>query len=553
MEVRRPEVPKSRYPLIPLLLLACGVAHAQKPVIYPNGVVNAASLEGSLKGEALLVGGSVFSILGENLAVSEQYAPGAPLPKALGGTSVTVDGIDAPLFFVSPGKINFQVPYAVSKRVGERIPVSVTTSEGTSDPVLAFVQEDSPATWVQGGGACGQGLIQHLSSDGSMALNSPDHSLSPGSFFTVFGTGLGVRTPPDDGQPALDWPPIYLSSAPTVFLLRELGHPPYGKAFTWSIGLVPGLVGVTYIVAQLDDDAQEGCAVPLRVGTRWGFSPPVAVSIRKGGGPCQDAPPVSFANLNWRKVVTFSPESPSGVEEASFTGSFSSAPENLGAYPDGPDLPFGGCRCGGLSTPFSPRCPRTGLTTLDAGTLTLAGLPGEPVALPPSPPSDETQYSAALPPGSLEGGILRITTEGGADVGPFETEVTVPPPIQITTPLAPGTVIDFHRPFIVNWTGGQPDTLVRMRLIAYNDQEGVFGVGCDCPVLGAAETVRVDMRNPTGNEVILDISQRSENAEVVVTVTPLTSKSTRFGAPGLTLDGKHAWSYEYRFKGLKIR
>ncbi len=46
---------------------------------------------------------------------------------------------------------------------------------------------------------------------------------------------------------------------------------------------------------------------------------------------------------------------------------------------------------------------------------------------------------------------------------------------------------------------------------------------------------------------------RSENAEVVLTVSPLTSKLTRFTAPGLTREGRHEWSYEYRFKGLKIR
>jgi uncharacterized protein (TIGR03437 family) len=133
---------------VPFLLAATGGVFAQKPVIDRNGVVNAASYGGSVKGEALVVGGAIFSIFGENLAEPElRFGP--PLPTTLGGTSVTVGGIAAPLFYVSPGQINFQVPQAIGPvcggascpggRVGERIRVVVTTGAGASDPVLAFV------------------------------------------------------------------------------------------------------------------------------------------------------------------------------------------------------------------------------------------------------------------------------------------------------------------------------------------------------------------------------------------------------------------------------
>jgi hypothetical protein len=148
---------------------------------------------------------------------------------------------------------------------------------------------------------------------------------------------------------------------------------------------------------------------------------------------------------------------------------------------------------------------------------------------------------------------MRVTAAGGSQVGGFDTAVTAPPPIQVTTPLAPGTVIDFHRPFSVAWSGGHPDALVRMRLIAYRDQEGIFGRECQCPVIASEGIARLDLYNPSGNEAILQTGIRSENAEVVLTVTPLASKITRFTAPGLTREGRHEWSYEYHFKGLKIR
>jgi hypothetical protein len=129
----------------------------------------------------------------------------------------------------------------------------------------------------------------------------------------------------------------------------------------------------------------------------------------------------------------------------------------------------------------------------------------------------------------------------------------VPPPIQVTTSLAPGTVIDIHRPFSVAWSGGNPDTVVRMRLIAYQDQEGIFGNACDCQVLATEGMAKLDVGGNKEGEVMLKIFTRSENAEVVLTVTPRTSKLTRFTAPGLTREGRHEWSYEYHFKGLKIR
>jgi hypothetical protein len=149
-----------------------------------------------------------------------------------------------------------------------------------------------------------------------------------------------------------------------------------------------------------------------------------------------------------------------------------------------------------------------------------------------------------------------VVGAGGTGVGAFETNVTLPPPIQVTTSLAPGTVIDYYRPFSVAWTGGSPDTLVRMRLIAYDDQEGIRGSDCHLPVLATAGAAMLDVySNPATKptEVTLLIGKRSENAEVVLTITPLTSKVTRFAAPGLTGEGKHEWSYEYHFKGLKIR
>ena len=67
--------------------------------------------------------GGIFSIFGRNLASGLVTASTTPLPLELGGVRVEVNGVAAPLYFVSPGQINAQMPYetaagAATVRVG---------------------------------------------------------------------------------------------------------------------------------------------------------------------------------------------------------------------------------------------------------------------------------------------------------------------------------------------------------------------------------------------------------------------------------------------------
>ena len=50
------------------------------------------------------------SIYGLGFAAGTAAAPGQPWPVSLGGVSVTIDGREAPLLYVSPVQINFEVP-----------------------------------------------------------------------------------------------------------------------------------------------------------------------------------------------------------------------------------------------------------------------------------------------------------------------------------------------------------------------------------------------------------------------------------------------------------
>lgn len=74
------------------------------PVVDSGGIVSAAS------GSAALSAGAIVTAYRAGLASGTVIADGIPWPTTLGGVSVLVNGISAPIYFVSPGQIAFQPP-----------------------------------------------------------------------------------------------------------------------------------------------------------------------------------------------------------------------------------------------------------------------------------------------------------------------------------------------------------------------------------------------------------------------------------------------------------
>ena len=78
------------------------------PLISTGAVVNVGNYaqESIAPGDIAAVFGDQFAPAGSALSNS-----GVPLPTSLGGVQVLVNGMPAPLYYVSPGQINFQIPY----------------------------------------------------------------------------------------------------------------------------------------------------------------------------------------------------------------------------------------------------------------------------------------------------------------------------------------------------------------------------------------------------------------------------------------------------------
>lgn len=86
------------------------------PEVNYGGVANAASFDA-----AALAPGTVATLFGLGLGAGTASASQVPLPTELNGVRVLVDGVAAPLFFVSPSQINFQIPQGLSGVVTVRV------------------------------------------------------------------------------------------------------------------------------------------------------------------------------------------------------------------------------------------------------------------------------------------------------------------------------------------------------------------------------------------------------------------------------------------------
>lgn len=82
--------------------------------------------------DAVVSPGCLIGFFGSNLAVAPFCANGAQSPTTLGGVSLTVAGLTAPLLYVSPGQINLLIPFEVQIPTSTVVPVVVWCETNTN-------------------------------------------------------------------------------------------------------------------------------------------------------------------------------------------------------------------------------------------------------------------------------------------------------------------------------------------------------------------------------------------------------------------------------------
>lgn len=187
--------------------------------------------------------GSIVTLFGSELAGGSVAAQTARLPRELGGTRVMIGGVDAPLYYVAPGQVNFEVPVETPVGIAE---VVVERAGRRSAPWLVKVDEQSPGIFSGGGGP----LVLHSA---DYRLVTEQNPARPGEYLVVYLTGLGLTSPAAvTGEPN---PP-----GPAQSTAGRLGEVVVDSrlALTTYAGLAPGFVGLYQVNFQVNVDEAPG-------------------------------------------------------------------------------------------------------------------------------------------------------------------------------------------------------------------------------------------------------------------------------------------------------
>jgi uncharacterized protein (TIGR03437 family) len=252
-----------------------GVSNSMNFNIGPAPATSSQAFVNSAYGPAVAPG-SLATLYGTNLAGPTVLADAAPpWPVNLGGTSMTVGNTNAPLYYVSPGQINFQVPYFTISRPTA---TNLTVTEGTfSTSVTVTVTPYAPGLYTTNSQGSGQaaaiiaGTASIVAPTGAFAGSRPAQK---GEFISLYCTGLGaVSNRPPLGSPSPSAPLATTTATPTV----TVGSVDAPVKFS---GLAPGYVGLYQVNIQVPDAAPSGDAVPVILSIGGATANTVTIAVQ---------------------------------------------------------------------------------------------------------------------------------------------------------------------------------------------------------------------------------------------------------------------------------
>jgi|YNPBryunderm2012_1023409.scaffolds.fasta_scaffold00038_10 uncharacterized protein (TIGR03437 family) len=229
------------------------------------GVVNAAS-----NASGPLAPYAIASLYGTGLAysrraVAEKDIRGGLLPTELDGVRVLVEGMAAPLYYVSPEQINFLIPY----NAGARFPTQVTlrvTLDGRAGPEIRVpLNEAAPALFQLDATTPVVTTVRKAegSDEHRVVVISKDEPARPGEIVTLWATGLG-RT-----QPPVAWPQLPREAFRIAnwqrfqILLAGTAIPAEHVLYA---GVAPNFAGLYQINVRLPEDAGKDPEIRIAVG-----------------------------------------------------------------------------------------------------------------------------------------------------------------------------------------------------------------------------------------------------------------------------------------------
>jgi len=241
----------------------------------PVTVGNASAISAITNAASYQVGsvspGEIISIFGQNIgppAAATLSISGAYVQTSLGGVGVTINGIPAPMVYVSAEQVSIQVPYSVP--AGNQ---TLVLTYGTAAPATATVNIASaaPGLFTLNSSGAGTALVLNYNAvTNSYSINSSQNPASIGSTVVFFLTGegdyAGATYSPETGFLVPLTPPVATGVYPQLPALPTVS---IGGAVATSVayaGPIPGsLLGLQQVNAVVPVGAGRGNAVPLVV------------------------------------------------------------------------------------------------------------------------------------------------------------------------------------------------------------------------------------------------------------------------------------------------
>jgi uncharacterized protein (TIGR03437 family) len=230
------------------------------PVMFVSGGSNAGtSIAGVASSASTGTTGSpgmLLSVYGAKLANTTQTASGIPLPFTVAGVSATVNGLPAPLTYVSPGQINLQIPYEA----------------GTGPAVLGIDNNGQIAGFAFQLAPAAPGIFADAS--GNLL---PNAAVAPGGTTTLYLTGAGDVSPLiATGQAPSSSTPVASLPVPLLPLSVTVGGIPALVQFS---GIPRGLVGTVQVNFTVPASVPAGTQ-PVVVTAGGKASPPVNLTVQ---------------------------------------------------------------------------------------------------------------------------------------------------------------------------------------------------------------------------------------------------------------------------------
>ncbi len=247
-------------------VLRVGLA-IDSPAVNIGGLVSAAGNPGG--GPQTVSPGSLVTLYGTSLSDTTLLATGVSvLPTTLGGVQVLVNGVPAPLLYVSSTQINFQMPTGLSGNTATVVVVKNGVAGLETSVVLA---PEAPGIFTLDNSGKGPGAVLNQNS----SVNSAENAASSGSVIQIYATGLGATNPPvAAGVPGPLTPPYSLTVQTATVLINGV------QAEVLYSGLAPGFAGAYQVNARIPAGTPAGSAVTLQIKIGGGISNIVTIAVR---------------------------------------------------------------------------------------------------------------------------------------------------------------------------------------------------------------------------------------------------------------------------------